>query len=174
MPSSGISSGGVALPRIVLPASTKKSGATVGSVGVLRGITLGGPSTWTGEGSFGRHLQVGVQRNDADGSPNVPCIQITYPGFWRFRWSVATGTRNISLQVKQARNLAPYPTFIVKKNSAVGLGSDAVATSPGGAGWVTIGPLTLTFTATGVVWVELWNNIEHTNSPALFDHLVII
>lgn len=140
------------------------SGVGLGRVLPLKGVCLGGPTSWDGSGSSGRHLQLGVVKNTVDGYPSSPSLQLTTQGFWRFRWTLTSGTRTISVQVKQPVNSTPYPTLIVRKNAAIGVASDVTGTSPGGTGWVVIGPVTVNPTSGGVVWVELWNNLT-TVSP---------
>lgn len=140
-------------------------------VGALRGVCLGGPTTYSGGTSFGRHLQIGVARNDSEGSPSPPSLQLTYPGFWRFRWSVRAGNRSLYVRAKQLVNSPPYPSVVVKANSAVGLLSDITASSTT-ADWFNIGPVSFTATAFGVVWVELWSNSLYSGNTVYFDHIV--
>lgn len=129
----------------------------------LKGVNLGGPTSWLGEGSFTRLLQSGASENTSVGYLAPPSLQLSVPGFWRFRWTVAAGTHTVSCYVMQTANLAPFPTMVVKSNSAIGVGSDVTVTSPGGTGWVLMGPATITPTSEGVVWVELHNNLNLSN-----------
>jgi hypothetical protein len=93
---------------------------------------------------------------------------------WRFRWAVKSGTRSLGINVKQAANLAPYPSVIIRANPAIGVAADVTGTSPGGTGWVNVGPVVVTPSSTGVLWVELWNNCTRLfNTPAYFDHLTL-
>jgi hypothetical protein len=138
----------------------------------LRGISLFGPMSWAG-GHLGRQLQAGVSRSNSEGNPAPPSLKLAKAGFWRFRWAVKSGTRTVTVYVKQAANTTPYPSLTVRANTDIGVNSDASGTSPGGAGWVTLGPVAITPTATGAVWVELWNNLALDNSPAFFDHIVV-
>ena len=133
-------------------------------VGALQGICLGGPSG-PRNSSLGRHLQSGVRRSDTEGTPSAPSLVIGQPGFWRFRWSVTSGLHTISISVKQPSNATPYPTMTIKANPDIGVAADVVGTSPGGAGWVTIGPINVTPTSAGVLWVELANNDTGTFDP---------
>lgn len=165
------------------PTPTMRNGVGIqGVIGALKGITLGGPTSYLGDGTFGRHMQTGVTENFDEGNPTAPCLQLTYPGFWRFRWSIKPGLRSIYIQTKQPHFLSgsvPYvnvfypPTLIVKANSTVGLNTDLIGTAPVEQGWVQIGPVSFTATAVGPVWVELWNNNtnEH-NTPCLFDRII--
>lgn len=147
----------------------------VGMAGAAKGIALGGSLGWSTAGmTFGRVMQVGAIRDDTEGNPGTPSLKLTYPGFWRFRWVVRAGSRSIQVNVKQADNRSPYPSLIVKANSDVGVSSDLTTTSTGGAGWVVVGPLTFTATATGLLWVELWNNTTYEPAPCFFDHIVIV
>jgi hypothetical protein len=88
--------------------------------------------------------------------------------------------------VKQPANVTPYPTMVVKANSTIGVAADVSGASPGGAGWVTIGPLTVNPSSDGPVWVEIRNNCQKydptgsVNSsnilpwmPCYFDHLQV-
>jgi hypothetical protein len=147
--------------------------------GALQGISVGGPGSINGDGTLGRILQVGVLRNNSDGSPLQPSLQVDIPnspgvgGFWRFQWGVKVGTRTIQVNCKQAVNLSPRPTMVIKANSGV-LASDVSTSAPSGTGWVTIGPVTITALSTGMLWVELHNNYTAaSSSPAYFDHIVV-
>jgi len=146
----------------------------------MQGINLGGPSSIVGDDSIGfRNLQVGIGKNITDGNPNSPCLEIAQPGMWRFRWVVKPGQRRISVLCKQVKSATGQrPTMILKRNTAVGLNSDITVTAPAGSGWVNIGPYTFTATGTGVVYVELRNNLFMNECPlqeskALFDHIVV-
>lgn len=144
-----------------------------GVIGHMRGISLGGPVSINGDSTFGRSLQVGVVENFVDGSPSAPCLQLSIPGFWRFRWSVKPGDRTIRVSARQAANLAPRPSMVVTANPSAGIPTDLTATAASSTGWVTIGPITFTATAAGVVWVELHNNcVSLYDTPALFDHII--
>lgn len=156
-----------------LPGMGRNRVATEAVIGYLQGICLGCPSSIHGDDSFGRHLQVGVVKNTTDGSPAQPSLQLSIPGFWRFKWVVKAGARTITINTKQAANLTPYPSMIVRASPGV-LATDQTASSAGGTGWTTIGPISFTALADGVVWVELWNNcVQKYDTPALFDHVVV-
>jgi hypothetical protein len=139
--------------------------------------TINGPSGARAQGAQGialipgRNLSVGVSKEVAEGNPGTPCLVLKYPGMWRFRWAVTAGARTIRVDCKQAYNAADYPSIIVKASS-FGPSSDVTATSGGGTGWVTIGPASFTATGTGVVWVELWNNLKRNDAPCYFDHII--
>ncbi len=152
------------------------------SKGVLRGICLGGLTGIDGDTSLGRHLQVGVTQSIVEGSPSPPSLQLTIPGFWRFRWVITPGQRRISVYTKQNSTGSYRPSLVVKANSSVGIANDLSGSAPDGTGWQTIGPIVFTATGTGVVWVELHNNeigmynnlfpAVAYNNPAYFDHIV--
>jgi hypothetical protein len=94
-------------------------------------------------------------------------------GMWRFRWAVRVGVNNIQVNCKQEVNGSPRPSMIVKANPDVGLNSDTTASAGSSTGWVVIGPITVTATAVGPVWVELHNNYQGAwATPAFFDHIV--
>lgn len=138
-----------------------------------RSITLGGPTSNNDDGSYGRPLTFGAGRESVDGSPATPCLALNFYGCHTFRWAAPSGARTISVKVKQADNRSPYPTLVVKKNAALGIGADVTGTSPGGTGWVTIGPVTVSPTVSGVLIVELWNNSGYRNAPTYFDHISV-
>ena len=145
------------------------------ALGYAKGITFGGPTSMNTDGTFGRNLQIGVEKNTTDGSPfsQPPSLQLTFPGFWRFRWSVQAGVRSLYINTKQTL-VSPNvrPSVIIKANANVGLNSDLSMSASDSNDWVTVGPLTFAATAAGMVWVELWNNCQQSNCPALFDHIV--
>jgi hypothetical protein len=92
-------------------------------------------------------------------------------GALRSRAKVKAGSRSISIDVKQAANLTPRPSLVVRKNAAVGLTDDVTGTAAAGTGWVTV---TASFTATvdGAVWFELRNNLDGF-FLCFFDKLVL-
>lgn len=100
-------------------------------------------------------------KDTVEGDPAQPSLRLS-AGYWAFRWTVLTGTRTISVKVKQPANLSPRPTLVVKANPEIGVNADATGTAAAGTGWVTIGPVTITPTSDGAVWVELHNNIDGT------------
>lgn len=146
------------------------------SLGYANAVVIGSPTSPRSDGTFGKSLQIGLVKNTTDGSPfsQTPCLQLDYPGFWRFRWSVRSGTRSVYINAKQTSNgiAEQRPAVIVKANSDVGLLSDVIVAAEEGNDWVTIGPVTFTSTGTGMVWVELHNRCQTSNCPALFDHIV--
>ena len=148
-----------------------------GNVGYLQGICLGGMTDMYGTGTTGvRHLQLGLTKSLDEGNPSTPSLKITYPGMWRFRWTVKPGIRTVSINTKQDASGYPLPqrpTMKVKSNSDVGLLSDISSSAPTGSSWVTIGPLSFTAASLGMVWVEVWNNLYQHGKPAYFDHIVV-
>ena len=114
--------------------------------------------TGPGNSSAGWSMQTGVERSNVEGNPSPPCIVLRQPGAWRFRWQVNTGSQTISIYCKQAINLAPFPSMVIKADPSLGVAADIVGISAGGAGWVKIGPLTAVATSPGVLWVELRAN----------------
>jgi hypothetical protein len=115
---------------------------------------MAGPDNSSG----GWQFQVGVKQISTEGFPSPPSLWMSEPGSWRFRWQVMTGSQTISCYVKQEINTAPFPTMVVRANPDIGIVADITGTSPGGAGWVKIGPITATASSVGVVWVELRAN----------------
>jgi len=92
---------------------------------------------------------------------------------WRFRWRVRTGARSIQVNVKQAVNISPRPSLIVKANPGIGINADVTGTAASNTGWVVIGPVNITPSSDGAVWVELWNNYDAQvyQAPCYFDHI---
>ncbi len=151
------------------------------SLGFLQGLAFGAPTTIDGGGSFGRHMQVGVNRENSDGTPTAPALRLDYPGgMWRFRWVVKNGSRSISVSAKQNSTGSYRPSMIVRKNANIQIFNDISASAPNGNGWVNIGPITFTASGSDVVWVELHNNNHGVmnlegvlvSQPAYFDHIV--
>lgn len=153
-------------------------------VGYYQGISFEAPTTLDGAGSFGRHMQVGVNRENTDGSPSPPSLRLDLPGsFWRFRWVLKTGNRTLTVAAKQNSTGSLYrPSVVIKKNLNIGLVADLSASAANGNDWVTVGPINFTVSGSDVVWVELHNNNQawtmRTNdgvlmyAPAYFDHIV--
>jgi len=145
--------------------------------GWMQGISLGGPTSINGDGTFGRHMQVGVSKNTISGSPSAPCLSLDIPGMWRFRWVVKPGIRSIYVNTKQVTTILTSslrPSIVVKANPDFGLIADVSASAATSQDWVTIGPLSFTATGTGATWVELHNNnVNEFNTPTLFDHIIV-
>jgi len=110
-------------------------------------------------------------KNTTEGDPSQPSLCLAAFGKWRFRWTVLSGTRTIQVAVKQALNRTPYPSIVVRANPLIGVNADVTESSPAGAGWKAAGPLTITPTSDGAVWVELRNNLhaQVNGAPCYFD-----
>lgn len=152
-----------------MPDLVKESIGGQAVAGALQAISIAEDLTdWLGNASAGRELQTGVSRDDTDGFPTPPSLRFEWWGFWRFRWAVSVGTMSMTIYAKQALNLSPRPSVVLKKNSAVGLVADTSFVAAAGAGWTAI-PVSFVATAVGVIWVELWNNLNTlTSAPCLF------
>jgi len=183
MPASSAISSGIFTSLGVPPANPGGHGESVGlpRCFALLSISLGGPTSYDGVSSGGRHMQAGVTQSTTQGNPSPPSLQLSQPGFWRFRWTVQSGTRTLSIMVMQSANTSPYPSLTVKANSAIGVNSDVTGTSPGGTSWVKIGPVTVSPTSEGVLWVELHNNLnlftftvpgQTVGSPCYFGQII--
>jgi hypothetical protein len=131
----------------------------------IRGIALF-DMTGPDKSSFGWQLQVGVKKSTTEGYPANPSILLGQPGAWRFRWQVQTGTQTISCYCKQAINASPFPSMVARADSSLGLAADVTGTSGGGAGWVKIGPISVTVSGPGVLWVELRANYKGMNASS--------
>jgi hypothetical protein len=144
------------------------------SAPVLRGIATNAPSSMEGDDSSGiRNYVYGLSKELSEGSPSAPCIRLEYPSFWRFRWVVKPGQRQISVRVKQVKAFTGQrPILTVKANSNVGLTTDQVAVAPNGTDWVVVGPIIFTATGTDMVYVEVENRLQMTNGPLFIDRIV--
>lgn len=140
--------------------------------GFLRGINVGHGSA-DGNTPLGKYYEVGATRSMSEGVSSAPSLCLQFPGMWRFRWEVKSGTRKISVMSKQSGSITGYtPTLTVKSNPSIGLLSDVSASAAESVTWTTIGPVTITPTVSGVVWVELRNNdTYHFLSPVYFDNI---
>ena len=142
-------------------------------IGWMQGLSIGGPTSMRGDDNYVRSLQYGVTKSVADGNPNAPCLQLTVPSMWKFRWVVKPGQRRVSIRVKQVGYYpGQRPTMTIKANTNVGLTSDTVITASDSVDWVIMQHV---FTATGtdVVFIELRNNLYINGYPAFFDHIVV-
>jgi hypothetical protein len=117
-------------------------------------------------------LMVDEARDDMEGSGGPPCVVFEKPGRYRFRWPVDPGERTITVDCKYAPDAAPRPTLRIRANTEIGVNADLVATAPAGSGWVTIGPLSITPSEKGGVWVELEGLSRADGFSARFDNVV--
>jgi len=92
---------------------------------------------------------------------------------FRFRWTVKAGARTISVDVKQPLNQSPRPKLTIAANPALGINADVSASAPDGTDWVTIGPVSISPTADGAVWVYLSNELVGVCSPCWFDKIAV-
>lgn len=131
---------------------------------IVRAIDLGGA----------QQLSVGVRRENTEGQA-APAMAFEQPGKFRFRWKVLAGSRTMTIMVQQAANAAPFPTLTVKANPDCGVLADVVGTAPAGAGWKTIGPVTIVPSVLGAVWVELeaTYNGAIPPSPCYWDNIIV-
>jgi hypothetical protein len=118
------------------------------------------------------YLAVGG-RDNAEGN-SQPCLRLDSRGMWRFRWVVTAGNRSISVDVKQEENVNPRPTLVVKANPSCGIANDATGTAGAGQNWVTIGPVSVSPSSNGVVWVELRANYDcqYAGAPCFWDNII--
>lgn len=169
------------------PTSSSLGGNRRGNSGIMQGISFNDLSYTWGRNENGRPMQVGVSKEPVSGSLNDPCLKLEYPGFWRFRWAVKSGTRTVSVQARQNSTGSFRPSVVIRANPSIGVNTDVSGSAPDGNSWTTIGPLAISPTSVGYVWVELHNNNTYyptvgyiTNSsgsaetlrPVLFDHIV--
>lgn len=148
--------------------------ADIGVSSYTKAINVGGLVCINGC-SAGIPLVYGVTRSMVEGNPATPSIALNYASMWRFKWSVVSGTRTISVRCKQAANLNPRPSITVEANPSIGILNDVTGSAGPSTDWVDIGPVTITPTSTGAVFVKLYNNLNATSShiPTYFDHIVV-
>jgi hypothetical protein len=162
--------------KILLPMIQGRSGRA-SSIGYQQGVAVGSMTSINDDAPGGRHYACNVTQSLNDGFPASPCLSITAPGFWRFRWVVKPGPRAIYVWAQQnSTGSANRPSMVVNENPAVGLNYALSASAPDGQGWQQVGPITFTANGTGVVWVELHNNFYAPLPPAIsasmFDHII--
>jgi hypothetical protein len=146
-----------------------------GIANVLRGISIGGPTDSEGNCPGGRHLQPYLTKSVVEGSPTIPSLELK-SGYYRFRWVVQTGSRTIAVNAKQSGSVTGdlRPSLVVKANPNIGINQDLSSSAAAGAGWTTIGPISISATGTDATWVELHNmNTASFLIPAYFDHIVV-
>lgn len=120
-----------------------------------------------------QYLTFGAGKDSVVGNPTAPSLALKYASTYRFRWVLHTGVNILYVNCLQAINLMPRPTVTAKANPDIGINADVSATAPSGTGWVTIGPVSVTASAAGAVYVWLTSNTTSENAaPCYFDHLV--
>lgn len=160
-------------PSQIVKATYPRSGRS-SSIGILQGINLGGVTGPLSNSSGGMCLKPMVVRNNTEGTPGPPCLELQGPTMFHFRWSLHSGQNVLTIQCKQVVNANPRPSVIVKANPSCGVNSDVIASAPAGTGWVTV---TVTVNATcstttdNAVIVELWNNYIASYQSAFFDNI---
>ena len=154
--------------------ATSQSISNSGVSSYVRGINLGGMVCVNGCSS-GLPLMYGVTQSMSEGSPSAPSIAFNYAGMWRFKWSVVAGTRTITIKCKQVSNQSPRPSMVITANPSIGVPLDIETFASSGIGWVDIGPVTITPTSTGMVFIQIKNNSNdiRVDTPAYFDHIVV-
>ena len=111
-------------------------------------------------------------KDTAEGNPSQPSLRLDTFGRYRLRWTVASGTRTFSIGCKQAVNASPRPRVTVLANAGIGVAADVSGSAGSGTGWVTIGPITITPSSGGAVWVVLEALYLGQYAPTYWDHIV--
>jgi hypothetical protein len=153
--------------------------ADLGSIGV-NGAIYQGRATYPQAQPYllrslvadGRYMVLG-KRDDAEGTADAPSLKMNNRGEFRFRWRVASGSRTVTVSVKQPINLSPRPTLTVKANPEIGVNADVSSTAPSGAGWVAIGPVSVSPTSAGVLFVVLNARYDSQLDPCWWDQIVV-
>lgn len=161
-------------PIIITPIAKNTMPNLGSSMGAIHAINLFTPTSIYSDSTYGLSLIYGVTRSYEEGNPNPPCLEISQPSMWRFKWTVGGGDRTISIKCKQATNSisSSRPSMIVKANPSVGLYNDISGSAPSSTDWVTIGPISFTSIGSGSLNVELYNNSNTVDqSSAYFDHI---
>ena len=149
--------------------------ADLGSIGVRGNLT---DIAW---GGALRAINVGPQymvrggRNNTEGNPAAPSLEMVMPGSWSLLWRVETGSRTFSIDVKQAANTSPRPIVTIHANTEIGVNSDVTGTAGSSATWVTIGPLAAAPTSNGVLRVTFENRFgdEFQSQPCYWDNISV-
>lgn len=97
-------------------------------------------------------------------------------GTWSVEIPFPSGTNTIQVDVKQSVNVSPRPTLIVKANPDFGVNADVTGTAGSGAGFVTIGPLTVAPTSDAALTVILANNYDSQDggAPCYWTNLIVL
>lgn len=118
-----------------------------------------------------------LTQNSTDGFPSAPCMQMNGPHSFFFEWPVVAGSRTISINVKYSpdNGSGTRPKLIIKANKGIGINSDIITFAPSGANsWNTLGPVSVTPTATGVLLCELrLDAYLPTIQTTLWDNVVV-
>lgn len=154
---------------------TKNTVPNLGSsMGAIHAINLFTPTSIYSDSTYGLSLIYGVTRSYTEGSPESPCLEMSQPGMYKFKWSVSTGVRTFSINCKQASNSvsASRPSVTIKANPDIGLYNDITGSASPSTDWVVIGPLSFSASNKGCLTVELYNNSNTVNqSSTFFDHI---
>lgn len=104
-----------------------------------------------------------------------PCLRMDVMFSMPFRWIIQAGTRTVKVDVKQPINLAPRPRLRILANPAIGINADVDTDAASGAGWLTIGPVTINPSSDGVLKVLLMNLYDGPigAGPCYWDNLVV-
>ena len=151
--------------------------AALGSIGKAGQLTKGnrdqGPPAFLRRLSCGDRVYPLGGIDNAEGNPSPPSLRLNVRGTYRFRWTVAAGSRSISIDVKQAVNVSPRPRVTVLANPDIGVNADVQGSAASGAGWVTIGPIAVTPSSAGALWVILEALYDgQSGIPSYWDHIV--
>lgn len=130
------------------------------------------PQFWRGKITIGDTVYREQAKYTDDGSPLQPSLRMTKAGMFAFRWPVSAGTRTLQVSVKNALGVTPYPTLTIKANTEIGVNTDVVGTAIAGTGWQTIGPLTVSPSADGVLLVLFESRVDRQDSDVRWDYLV--
>lgn len=107
------------------------------------------------------------------GNAAAPSLRLDGKGFLRFYWSVKSGSRTLSVTVKQAVNASPRPRVTVVKNTSIGVNADVTASAGSSINFTTIGPLSVSPSSDGVLEVRLENLLDAQIGafPCYFDDI---
>lgn len=105
--------------------------------------------------------QILGRKDLVEGTPSPPSLCLEARGVLKvFAWALTSGSHQISIQVKQAANLSPRPSLRILASPDIGVNADVTDSAPAGTGWVTIGPLSVSPSSDGVLWVQVENNVD--------------
>lgn len=115
-------------------------------------------------------LYIGVTRNTVEGSPDAPALSMDRANIFPVRWPVLASVANtFSIKVKQPVAGTLRPRIYARADASLGVAADVEAVAAAGTGWLTIGPISVTPSASGVLQVILENRTDAIPATCYWD-----
>jgi hypothetical protein len=112
-------------------------------------------------------FNAGISKSPTEGSLSAPSLVMDRAQVFSVRWPVVSGSANtFSIKVKQPGCSTLPPRIVAKADASLGVNSDVVGTAAVGTGWLTIGPISVTPSVSGVIEVQLESRAD-CDFPAL-------